>query len=310
MIPDHTLPLEELKVGRVKCHMLDSGAYTQRTQSKEYAKQHKCGRWDYFHTETFMEYMISYAAFVKKYAHAIDYHVNVDVIGNPKLTWRNQKYLEDLGLTPIPVVHLGTDVKWLEWYIKKGYDYIGLGSPEGSMSNEIYDKWLDRYFTLVCPAPKRLPTIKFHGFALTAYQLLIRFPWASVDSSSWTKIGAYGGILVPHKRMINGKWKWDFSEDPYLMKVSNEAPDRKKQGRHVLTLAKAETAIIKEWLDSIEVPLGKIDKNGVATEWGVTTHHTYRKAANLLFYEALREWLPEYPFKYQRDTINKGFGLF
>ncbi len=302
MIPDHTLPLDELPVGCVNSHFLDSGAFAMWSLSQKYAEENSCDRWEYYRTDEFKQYLHDYAEFVKKNKSWIDLCANVDVIGNPELTWKNQRRLEKLGIKPVPVVHYGTDLKWLQLYVDRGYDLIGLGGLVGSTGEEDCKRWIDRCFQLVC-GKTGLPSVKIHGFGVTSYRLLITYPWYSVDSTSWTKVGAFGGILVPHKR----SGRWDFSEDPYLVKVSEDSPDRKREGKHLLTMSTAERKIVTEWLDYIGVPLGKQDKTEVL-EWGVTTHHTYRKAANLFFFEELRKWLPDYPWKF-RSKKQKGFGL-
>ncbi len=254
--------------------------------------------------------MKDYAHFVKKYHYAIDYYANIDVIPNPDLTWRNQQILEnEYGLHPVPVVHYRTDLKWLAKYMELGYEYIGLGGLVGSTSQDACQGWIDRCFEMVCDQPSRLPKVGLHGFGITAYGLLLRYPWRSVDSTSWTKIGAFGGILVPRKR---GK-KFVFQDEqghpvePYLIKVSMESPDASKR-QHALNLSKAEKAIIQEWLDLIGVPLGKMDSDGNVLEFGVVTRHTERRAANLLFFEKLRESLPEYPWAWSSKR-RKGLGL-
>lgn len=303
MILDHTLPLEELPVGCVASHFLDSGSFTLWTTAAKYAKENKCGKWDFYETQEFWDYIDAYAEFIKKYSYAIDLYANVDVIPNPELSWRNQKYLEKKhGLRPVPVVHYTTDLDWLKFYIKKDYELIGLGGLVGSTSQEECRAWIDKAFDIVCDQPSRLPKVKIHGFGVTTYDLLLRYPWWCVDSTSWTKIGAYGGILVPHKR----KGKWVFTEQPYLMKVSDESPDVKTKGKHVLTMSQMEQTIIKEWLAEIGIPLGKRDSNGEVIEWGVVTQHTYRRAANLLFFERMRLSLPEWPWPF-RSTRRKGF---
>lgn len=300
---DHLAAVEDLPVGCVNSHFLDSGAFTLWTKAAKYAEEKKCGRWDYYDTTEFWAYMDAYANFVKKYQVAIDLYANVDVIPNPKLTWRNQAYLEEQhGIEPVPVVHFTTNLKWLQFYMDRGYEVIGLGGLVGSTSQDDCRAWIDRAFDMVCDHSSRLPQVKIHGFGVTTYDLLIRYPWYSVDSTSWTKIGAFGGILVPHKR----RGKFIFDEQPYLMKVSGESPDRGKMGRHVLTMSQAEIAIVQEWLDYIKVPMGKMDGAGETVEWGVVTQHTYRRAANLLFFEEMRKALPDYPWPF-RSVRSKGF---
>jgi hypothetical protein len=332
VIPNHTLPLDELPVGCVNSHFLDSGAFAMWSKSQKYAKEHHVGRWDYYQTKEFRKYLKEYAEFVLQNQNWIDLCANLDVIGNPDLTWENQQKLEKLGVKPVPVVHYGTDLKWLAFYMNKGYDLIGLGGLVGSTGEEDCKRWIDRCFQMVCSGSNRLPLVKLHGFGVTSYHLLITYPWYSVDSTSWTKVGAFGGILVPHWRYVDGQWGWDFTDDPYVMKVADDRkkeekeedkskrvsfrptglkpknPDRMKHGKHILTLSKAERGVILKWLKHIKVPLGQFDHYGDAIEWGVTTHHTYRKAANLMFFEELRKWLPSYPWRF-KSKKQKGFGL-
>lgn len=286
---------ESLEVGCVKSHFLDSGAFTLWTTSAQYAKENKTDRWAFYYTDEFWQYCDDYADFIKKYSYGIDLYANVDVIPNPKLTYRNQKYLEDCHeLTPVPVVHYTTDLKWLRRYIDEGYKIIGLGGLVGSTSEDSCKAWIDAAFEIVCNTPDRLPKVKIHGFGVTTYTLMTRYPWWSVDSTTWTKIGAYGGIFIPHKR--GGKFV--FNVPPYLMKVSNDAPDRKLQGKHVLTISPLEKKIVQEWLDFIGIPLGKYSKGGEVLEHGVVTRHTERRGANLLFFEMMRRSLPKYPWPF------------
>lgn len=302
---DYSRELDDLPVGVVKSHFLDSGSFSLWTKAAEFAKSNDLDEWAYYHTDDFYSYMDDYANFVKKYAVGIDHYANVDAIPNPKLTWRNQKYLEsEHGLSPVPVVHYKTDLKWLRRYVESGYDFIALGGLVGSTSQEDCRRWIDDCFDYVCDTPSRLPRVKLHGFGVTTYSLLLRYPWFSVDSTSWTKIGAYGGILIPHRR--GGEWV--FTEEPYLMKVSLDSPDLAKKGKHYHSMTAREKEIIQAWLDHIGVPLGRMGTNGEVAEFGVTTRHTERRAANLHFFELMRRSLPTYPWPF-RSTKIKGFGL-
>lgn len=286
-------------------HFLDSGSFTLWTQAAEYARLNNCDKWAFYETNEFWQYVDDYAHFVKKYAVAIDYYSNVDVIPNPELTWRSQKYLEqEHGLTPVPVVHYKTDLKWLKRYMDKGYDLIALGGLVGSTSQEVCRGWVDRAFDMVCDQPSRLPKVRIHGFGVTSYEFLLRYPWWSVDSSSWTKCGAYGGILVPHRR----KGQFIYTEQPYMIKTSIDAPEVKVRGKHILTMTGLEKAVVLQWLDEIGVPLGKMGPEGEIEEYGVINRHCERKAANLYFFELMRKSLPKYPWAFRLNS-RKGFGL-
>jgi hypothetical protein len=277
----------------VASHFLDSGAFSLRPKAVAYAKDTGRSVWDYYKTPEFWDYMKRYVRFVKKYKIAIDLYANVDVIGNAQLTWRNQQWLERRGLTPVPVVHFGTDpdLKWLRHYIDEGYELIGLGGLVGKMGRPSCRRWLDQCFEYVCDNPKRLPCVKLHGFGVTQYRLMIRYPWWSVDSTTWLKVGGFGNILVPHKR--GGKFVFDIP--PYIIAVSVDSSKVTAGGRHYLTLRDAEKTIVREWLDLIEVPLGTRKEK----DSGVLNNRYLRVKANLLFFEKLRESLPEWPWPFR-----------
>ena len=293
--------MKKKKMGIVESHFLDSGAFTLWTKAAEYHKKNGGGRWDYYDTDEFWEYVDAYAAFIKKYKVAIDLYANVDVIPNPELTWRNQKYLEKKhGLTPVPVVHYPTNTKWLSRYIKAGYKIIGLGGLVGSTMKKSCQSWIGECFDIVCDTPDRLPKVKIHGFGVTSYRFLLRYPWWSVDSAAWDKIASYGGICVPHKR--GGKFVFDVP--PYIMKISMESPQAETR-HHFLTMCQAERDIIKDWLAFIKIPIGKLDKKGEVIEQGVVTFHVYRRIANLLFYDMMVKSLPKWPwaFRAKEETL-------
>ncbi len=194
-------------------------------------------------------------------------------------------------------------MKWLHTYVKEGYELIGLGGLVGSDRAGVI-KWVDECFHIVCPGPSNLPTVKLHGFGMTNFVYMRRWPWWSVDSASWTKIGAYGGILVPHKR----GGKFDFSVNPYVLTFSDGHPSAKLDSKHYNSLKRAEKLIILEWLEVIKIPLGKSDDEGEVIEHGVTNRHSERKAANLLFFEMFCESLPKWPWPFRTERCG-GFGL-
>jgi hypothetical protein len=300
---------KEPAVGYVESHFLDSGAFTLKTAAKKYAREHNRGPWDYYDTDEFWAFVDGYAAFVRKYRIAIDLYANVDAIPNPELTYRNQKYLENKhGLRPVPVVHYKTDMKWLRRYMDEGYELVGLGGLVGNTREAA--AWLDRAFGVVCDAPDRLPKIKVHGFGVTNYDLMIRYPWWSVDSTSWTRVGAFGGILVPPKR--GGKFVFD--RPPMVVKMSSDSPAGKEAGRHYLTYTKGEQQVIRDWLAEIGVPVGRLGPKGEKLEKGVVTNHSERRAACLLFFERMREWLDgngyKYPWPFRKVQEGAFAGLF
>ena len=230
----------------------------------------------------------------------------MDVIPNPELTYRSQKYLEDRhGLRPVPVVHYTTDLKWLRRYMDEGYEIIGLGGLVGRMKTPGCRRWVERAFELVCDQPSRLPRVKLHGFGVTDYLSMVRYPWWSVDSTTWAKVGGFGNILVPHYR--RGRFVFDL--EPYVIKVSRDDLTNGTKF-HYLSLPPQGRRIINRWLERIGVPLGT-NKPGTKEpqELGVINQHAYRRAACLLFLEEMRKSLPDWPWPYRPTRRMRGMGL-
>jgi hypothetical protein len=280
----------------VKSHFLDSGAFSLLSKAKKYQEEHGGSKWAYYDTDEFWEYADKYASFIKRYKRGIDLYANLDAIPNPELTWRNQKYLEEKhGLKPVPVVHYGTSLDWLKKYIDAGYELIGLGGLVGNTVMMNCKVWIDRCFNFVCDNPERLPSVKLHGFGVTSWHLLTRYPWWSVDSAAWDKAASYGGIYVPKK--TGGQWDF-IGKPPYVMKVSMESPTKKDRG-HVFSISKMEEKIIREWVDFIKVPFGKWDGDERIEE-GIVTFHVYRRIANLYYFQMLADSLPEWPWPFNK----------
>lgn len=282
---------KSIQVGKVESLFLDSGAFTL------YFKQFKRDP-GFYQSDRFWTFVDDYASFVKKYADVIDHYANVDVLYDPELSWKVLKYLEDEhGLHPVPVLHYGASHKWLDRHLKAGYGYIGLGGL-GTVDKMSYQQWADGMFLAICPPPTRLPTVKVHGFAMTSNRILFRYPWFSVDSATWVKVGAYGGILMPRRR----RGRYIFTERPVVVKLSDESPDAKLQGRHYTTMTGAEREVVRDWLGVIGVPLGD-------GEDGVINCHATRRKACLLYFEELKKHIPEWPWPFRPPLTRRTLGV-
>lgn len=291
----------------VGCFFLDSGAHS--IYSREViAANHRNG-YAFYETDEFRAYVDNYAAFIKRFGWAIDYYANVDAIFHPELTYKTQRYMEQHhGLKPVPVVHFGTPLKWLQKYLDDGHEFIGLGGLGQEVTKDEYYAWADKVFSLLCPASNgRKPIARTHGFAMTSWELMRRYPWWSVDSASWIKAASYGMIYVPRK--LNGEYSMEVR--PYSISVSNKSPSMKDRGKHVLSLSAGERKVVEEWLERIEVPLGKFDpKTGDEIDRGALTHHKPRARANLLYFQMLSDSLPKYPWAFRVDARQGFFNQF
>jgi hypothetical protein len=220
------------------------------------------------------------------------------------MSWKVLKYIEnEWGLNPVPVIHFNTDIKWVEKHLNAGYDYIGIGGLGQEITKQNYLNWCNDVYSVLCDK-EGMPLVKTHGFAMTAHDLLVKFPWFSVDSASWAKAGAFGRLYIP--RQTRGHY--NFLASPYTLNVSCESPTKHKKGRNLATMSTEERRVVHNWLEQIGVPIGKNDADGNVVEKGVINYHGSRKIANLKFYEAMIESLPEWPWPYiRKNSRSTGF---
>ena len=138
------------EVGNPKSHFLDSGAFTLLSHAKNWVmkfigtKSTKKTMWDFYDTEEFWNYMHEYMEFVDRHFDCIDHFANVDAIGNPEITWRNQKWFEANGFHPVPIFHTESNFKWFIRYIEQ-YDFIGIGITPGLKHTSIQN-FLNKIF--------------------------------------------------------------------------------------------------------------------------------------------------------------------
>ena len=311
---------------------LDSGAHSLYTK-QVINKKHSAG-YNFFESDEFWKYIDDYALFIKENLNILSVYVNVDVIFNPELTWKVQQYLENQhGLSPLPVVHHGTDLKWLKKYMDK-HDYIGLGGLGQEVTKQMYFAWADQAFSLLCDFPDGLPRWKIHGFAMTSLPLLLRYPWYSVDSTSWVITGRMGGVYVPKFR----QGKYEYLIDPWKVTVSDRSPSKGEADKHFKTFSPMEQEIITEYLDSKGHKIGlsefrfenknykpvegerwhgpaRTDGNReieLTIEPGLCNNYMQRDELNIIYFLDLEKALPEWPWPFKLKTnhmVKGGFGL-
>lgn len=154
----------------------------------------------------------------------------LDGIGDAQKTYEHQLYMEKHGAKPLPCFHYGEDPRYLEWYVAN-YDYITIG---GLVRRTAEDQrvWLDRIWPLMLDGSGR-PRLKVHAFGMTAVWLMERYPWFSVDSSSWIQAASFGSIYTSEYGPIA---------------VSSQSPSRHDVGRHLTTLTDVERAAVERML--------------------------------------------------------------
>ena len=300
---------------------LDSGAFSAWTQGIEIDIQ-------------------EYIDFIKEHKDIIEVYANLDVISrgdtlaakkeSAQKTLENQKIMEKAGLYPLPVFHIGEPLKYLEYYINN-YEYIALGGMVGKQKSTLIP-WLDKCFGQFICDKKGIPKVKIHGFGLTSLSLMLRYPWYSVDSTSWVTTGRMGSIYVP--RFRNGKWIYD--ENSWIIAVSSRSPSSKEAGKHIHTLSPKQKEIILKYIHEKGYKLGKsrfenvsqsheLAKNErwaekkpknkstrrlleIIEEPGLSNRYQLRDEINIMYFQDLEKTMFDWPWPF-KQTGMKGFSL-
>jgi hypothetical protein len=174
-----------------------------------------------------------YCDFAQKNADLFTVVSVLDVIGSAEGTWHNQQEMEKRGVRPIPCFHYGEDLRWCDYYVKN-YEYLALGGF-GVANRKQIRQWLDRVWDRCLLDGSGNPRIKVHGFAITAIPLMERYPWYSVDSSSWVQIARIGAIYHP---------------DWGPLMLSTTSPLRKFEGMHYENMSPIQRRAIRESLEA------------------------------------------------------------
>lgn len=195
-----------------------------------------------------------YIKFIKENEDNIVIYANLDVIGDAEGTWRNQLIMEKAGLNPIPCFHIKEDFSYLKRYVEK-YEYIALGGIAGLAKNKpLLIKWLNECWNIICDKDG-YPRTKVHGFAVTTLDLMFRYPWYSVDSTSWVLTGRFGSIYVPQFGRKSKKYIYD--KEAFKICVSNQSPSQKENMRHFVTLSSMEQEKVLGYIHDKGYRMGK-----------------------------------------------------
>lgn len=227
---------------------LDSGAYSAHTKGVHIS-------------------IDEYAQFINTYGHHYTVRANLDDIGDdgPK-SWDNLKALESNGCDVFPVFHAQDKEEYLVKILDGDYEYMALGGLVGT-STKALQQWLDHVWSKFLIKDDGTPRIRVHGFGMTSYPLIHRYPWASVDSSSAVQKSMYGMCAV----ILNGKF--------YSIGFSNESNmKREVNGWHYDRLPDA----VKKELDEYIRPFG-------ITAQQLSEHYSYRHVINFFTYQNVEE---------------------
>lgn len=125
-----------------------------------------------------------YIKWVEKWQHHFSAVSAPDVIGDAVASTRETEAMLKAGLTVkvLPVYHVGEPWDYLHyWNDRPEIDYMALGGMVPYRKDRrLLLAWLRKCFSIL------RPSMRVHGFGMTAWPDLVRWPWYSADSSSWT----------------------------------------------------------------------------------------------------------------------------
>jgi hypothetical protein len=269
-----------------------------------------------------------YIAFIKENLEVIEVYANLDVIGDPKATLDNQQIMEAAGLKPLPCFHYGEPAEYLEYYLDV-YDYVALGGMVPISTSDLMD-WLDRIFAEHICGADGLPKNKIHGFGLTSLKLMLRYPWYSVDSTSWVMVGRMGSVLVPKRG--------DYLVDPWRVVVSDRSPSKTEVDKHFKTYPEMDQKVILEYLTSKGYKIGHSEfrfehksydpQEGerwhgparadgsreieLVIDPGLSNDYMLRDELNIIYFLDLEKAMPQWPWPFNQVTQSArpgGLGL-
>ncbi len=323
---------------------MDCGAPTLHNKLTRFADIGLMGinikhRWrdtfDWTDLPEFKAYRRKFARFIKANSDVIDEYANLDIIGNAEKTWENQQWMEARGLTPLPVWHLGTDIKWLEMYLEKGYKHICFG---GMSPNTIHllKPALDYLWSKYLTDKDGMPLVKVHGFAMTAFHLMLRYPWYSVDSKTWSDHARFGQVLVARKD-VRGEYVY---RKPVVVTVSGRIGSKSGTKtsahsglpkKHLNVMPIPDQKAVLEYLEMLGIGLGNStfreeplgykpkpnqelwarpatkEQSGmveIIVERGVTNCYAARMGVNIHFFTEIERTAPAWPWSIF-DTIGR-----
>lgn len=124
-------------------------------------------------------------------------YASMDIIGDWRATARNHEIMLANGLNPLPVWHIGSPMAELR-RLAAAYGRVAVGGIV---------PWLRRRPELeriLDDAWRVLEGTRVHAFGLTAWDLVLRYPWASVDSSTWVSSIPHGQVRLFDEQ--RGRW--------------------------------------------------------------------------------------------------------
>lgn len=165
--------------------MVDSGAHSWNAQTLTHVSKHQARK----KLPDVKQYYNDYAKFVEENKHKPFVFVELDCYGVFDLDYATGMYNDIMTIKGkhqfIRVYHPildGGDLSILKKWVDEGQEYIGLGNDSTYL--------LDKIFTLT------KDKVKYHGFAMTKDELIVKYPFYSCDSTTVLSAVKFGSMYA------------------------------------------------------------------------------------------------------------------
>jgi hypothetical protein len=180
---------EKTIIHKYKNFLLDSGAFT-------YLNQRKSKNVDW------QEYVVNYGNFVKKHNVKFFFELDIDAIVGLKEVEKLRALLETTAHRKcIPVWHKSRGLDYWK-QMCRDYEYVAIG---GIVTREIKKTEYDVFLPLLRIA--RENNTKVHALGFTNLKLITKYPFYSVDSTSWLSGNMFGVAYLFDGTTIQKKLK-------------------------------------------------------------------------------------------------------
>lgn len=240
-----------------------------------------------------------YVAFIKEHKEMVWEYINLDTIPPDwsaaetekaaKDSYRKLQLMKDKGLNPIPVLRQGDRLHWLEQMLKDGERYICL-----STKKDLFAKgqrtWLDEMFSILCNKDGQ-PLVKVHGLGIGLATWLTRYPFFSVDFTTWSLTAGYGKFLMPT--------------------FHNGAYDYMRQRNVIITDYPQGNKLAQRMLFDYQGPVQQAEISRYIHDVMGTTLHgmrydpNQRRRANIRYYLELEKLLVHRRFEHVRSSFSE-----
>jgi hypothetical protein len=203
----------------------------------------------------------------------------------------NQTFMRKQGLSPIPIFHQGESFQWLEKMLADDEPYIGISTAKDLTQRE-HAMWLDHVFSLITDQAGN-PFVRTHGFGITTIPLLLRYPWYTCDSTTWSLAAGFGLIYVPGLR----GGKPDYTQVPMRIIMSGRTQIAWSSARRQYeNLGPFEKLHVDSYLEYLGLSIEQVRYQSSA-----------RRAACLRYFIDFHEHFKVQPFKHRQGAQHGKF---